>query len=221
MAPHRPIPWGRLLRRILPVTLVFFCHAWTLWLYLSWLPSFFVGEYHFDIKTSAVFSSGVFLAGVIGDTFGGLLTDWLLRWTGDLNKARRNAIIIGFTGSLLLLGCVLVVRDRVLIALCLAGALFFLEMAEGPIWAVPMDIAPQFPAVASAFVSTAAGLAAVVSPAAFGIIADLSGSYRVPFVCSIALLLVGVALSFLIRADRPLISGDPPEPAARLAGAVP
>ncbi len=213
-----PIPWLRLLRRILPVTLVFFCHAWTLWLYLSWLPTFFVEDYHLDIKSSALFSSGVFLAGVVGDTAGGLLTDALLHRTGDIEKARRHAIIIGFTGSLLLLSFVLVVRDRTAIALCLAGALFFLEMAEGPIWAVPMDVAPQFPAVASSFVSTAAGLAAVVSPAAFGIIADLTGSYRVPFIFSIGLLVVGVGLTFFIRADRPLIVDDTPDSAPSFVG---
>ena len=183
-----PVPWGRLLRRILPVTLVFFCHAWTLWLYLSWLPSFFVSEYGVDVKHSAMFSAGVFLAGVVGDTAGGLFTDALFRWTGDLNRARRDAIIIGFGASLLLLTGALFVHGQVAVALCLAGALFFLESAEGPIWAVPMDVAPQFAGIAGSFVSTAAGLAAVVSPVAFGAIADLTGSYKLPFVLSIGLL---------------------------------
>ena len=30
------------IRRQLPVTLVDFCHGWTLWLFLSWIPSFFL-----------------------------------------------------------------------------------------------------------------------------------------------------------------------------------
>ena len=51
---HTPVPWLALGRRILPVTLVFFAHTWTLWLYLSWLPSFFVGAYGIDLKSSAV-----------------------------------------------------------------------------------------------------------------------------------------------------------------------
>lgn len=202
---HRTaVPWRALIRRIMPVTLVFFCHAWTLWLYLSWLPSFFVGVYGIDLKSSALFTSGVFLAGVVGDTAGGLLTDAIYRRTGNLNRARRNVIIMGFTGSLLFLSCVLFVQDRTLIALCLAAALFCLESTEGPIWAVPMDIAPAYAGVASGFISTAAGLAAVVSPVAFGLITDLTGSYRLPFAMSIALLLVGIVLSFWIRPDRPL-----------------
>jgi sugar phosphate permease len=201
---HTPVPWWALIKRIMPATLVFFCHAWTLWLYLSWLPSFFVGVYGIDLKASALFTSGVFLAGVIGDTAGGLLTDAIYRRTGNLNKARRNVIIMGFTGSLIFLSCVLFVHDRTVIALCLAAALFCLESTEGPIWAVPMDVAPAFAGVASGFISTAAGLAAVISPVAFGFITDVTGSYRLPFVVSIGLLLLGIVLSFWIRPDRPL-----------------
>ncbi len=36
------IPWGRLVRRMAPITLVYFCYGWTLWMYLNWLPSYFV-----------------------------------------------------------------------------------------------------------------------------------------------------------------------------------
>jgi len=200
---HRTaVPWWPLIRRIMPVTLVFFCHAWTLWLYLSWLPSFFVGEYGIELKHSALFTSGVFLAGVVGDTAGGMLTDAIYKRTGNLNRARRDVIVCGFLGSLVLLSCVLFVRNTAVITLCLAGALFCLEATEGPIWAVPMDVAPAFAGVASGFVSTAAGLAAIVSPLAFGIVTDMTGSYRVPFVMSIVLLLIGVGLAFWIRADR-------------------
>jgi cyanate permease len=53
--------------------------------------------------------------------------------------------------------------------------------------------------------STAAGLAAAISPAAFGFITDVTGSYRVPFILSIALMGVGIAVSFLMRPDRPLL----------------
>ncbi|MEK6369367.1 MAG: MFS transporter [Burkholderia gladioli] len=217
---HRtPVPWWPLARRIMPVTLVFFCHAWTLWLYLSWLPSFFVGQYGIELKHSALFTSGVFLAGVIGDTAGGLLTDAIYRRTGDLNRARRNVIVFGFLGSLVFLSGVFFVQDPTIIAVCLAAALFCLEATEGPIWAVPMDVAPAFAGVASGFVSTAAGLAAIVSPLAFGIVTDLTGSYRLPFIMSIGLLLIGSALAFWIRPDRPVDASRQPSNRSETLGA--
>ncbi len=199
-----PVPWGALSRRILPVTLVFFAHAWTLWLYLSWLPSFFVGSYGIDLKSSALYTSAVFFAGVVGDTAGGLLTDFIYRRTGDLNGSRRNVIVFSFAGSLSFLACVMYFHDQTVVTLCLAAALFLLEMAEGPIWSVPIDVAPAHAGAAGGFLSTAAGVAAMISPAAFGYITDLTGSYRPPFLLSIGLLVVGVVLAFRIRADVPL-----------------
>ena len=39
------VPWGALTRRMAPVTIVYFCYGWTLWLYLTWLPQYFLHEY--------------------------------------------------------------------------------------------------------------------------------------------------------------------------------
>jgi sugar phosphate permease len=218
--PHREsfadIPWLALLKRILPVTLVFFCHAWTLWLYLSWLPSFLVDTYHLERSRMALISSAVFFAGMIGDTVGGLLTDAIYRRTGDVVKSRRNTVILGFGGSLLCLVPVLFVHEEALTAVALGAALFFLETSEAPIWAVPIDVAPNYASFASGIMTTAAGLAAVVSPAAFGMITDFTGSYRLAFLSSIALLAGGIGLSFAMRPDRVVVVEESASaPAAR------
>ncbi len=205
------VPYKRLILRILPVTFVFFCHAWTLWLFLTWLPSFFIETYHVNLKDSALFTSGVFLAGMVGDTVGGLLTDALYKRTGDLNRSRRDAVIVGFAGSFLFLLPVLFVHDQLTVILTLGAAFFFLEMTVAPVWAVPIDVAPQFAGSAGGVISTAAGLAATLSPALYGIITDLTGSYRLPFVVSLALMGAGIWVSFYMRPDRPLLdeTSDP------------
>jgi MFS family permease len=65
-------------------------------------------------------------------------------------------------------------------------------------------VAPAHAGAADGFLSTAAGVAAMVSPTAFGFITDVTGSYRPPFLLSIALVLVGIVLAFRIRPDIPL-----------------
>jgi len=203
----REIPFARIFVRILPIALVFFCRAWTLWLFLTWLPTFFAESYHLELKASALFTSGVFLAGMIGDTAGGVLSDAILTRTGDVNRARRDAIIVGFAGSLIFLFPVLFVHDALTVTLALGASLFFLEMTEGPIWAVPIDVAPNFAGIGGGVMSTAAGVAAVASPAAFGIMVDWTGSYSIPFVVSMALAGVGIVLAFFVRPDRPIATG--------------
>src|SRR6204780_1505500 len=89
-----PVPWPRLVARMLPVTIVYFCYGWTLWLYLSWIPQYFLHSQHMDLKQSALFASGVFFAGVLGDTLGGIVTDRILQRSGDLQRARSSMVSV-------------------------------------------------------------------------------------------------------------------------------
>jgi sugar phosphate permease len=201
---RRPqVPWTRLARRMLPVTVVYFCYGWTLWLYLNWLPSFFLHEYNLEIAKSALFSSAVFFAGVGGDMVGGTVSDAILKRTGDLRKARRNVVIAGFVGSFVCLVPIFATRDLTLIVLCLAGAFFFAEIVIGPMWAIPMDIAPKYSGTASGLMNTGSALAAILSPLAFGFIADLTGDWHLPFLGSLGLLLSGALLAGTMHPERP------------------
>jgi MFS family permease len=195
------VPWARLIRRMTPVTIVYFCYGWTLWLYLNWLPSFFLHEYKLDIGRSALFASAVFFAGVGGDLLGGTISDTILRRTGDLLKARRNVIVGGFLGSFLCLLPIFATHDLTVIVLSLAAAFFFAEIVIGPMWSIPMDIAGKFSGTASGLMNTGSALAAILSPLAFGYVADLTGDWHLPFLGSLGLLLLGAALAFTMHPD--------------------
>jgi MFS family permease len=201
--PQPSVPWTRLARRMLPVTAVDFCYGWTLWVSLTWLPSFFLQGFHLDLQHSAMFSSGVLLSGVIGNVAGGSISDWLYRNTGSLRVARRNLIIFGMLGALLCLLPVVVSHDLTMVTISLAMTCFFSELIVGPIWAVPMDIAPSYAGSASGIMNFGFGLAGIVSPVVFGSLLDLTGSWTTPFYCSIILLILGAALSFLMRPEIP------------------
>lgn len=208
---RKSVPWIPLLLRLLPVTLVFFAHAWGLWMYLSWLPTFFVEHFHITLTHSALYTSAVFIAAVVGNTAGGTLTDWLYIKTGNLNASRRNVVILGFGGSIIFMSVVLFVQDQSIVALSLALALFFLELSVGPVFAIPIDVAPAYAGVATGFISTAAGLAAVISPITFGYIIDTTGSYTLPFLASIAILVMGIVMSFFMRPEKELQVPAPKE----------
>jgi MFS family permease len=197
------VPWLKLARRMLPVTAVDFCYGWTLWVFLTWLPSFFFKNFHLDLKHSALFSSGVLLGGMIGDTVGGVISDWLYRRTGSLQVARRNLIVVGMLGAFCFLIPVVLRHDLTTVALCLSAACFFSELVVAPIWSVPMDIAPHYAGSASGIMNFGFGIAGIISPVVFGGLLDLTGSWTLPFYGSIGLLLLGAALSFFMRPERP------------------
>jgi MFS family permease len=206
------VPWFKLARRMLPVTAVDFCYGWTLWVFLTWLPSFFVKSFHLDLKHSALFSSGVLLGGMIGDTVGGVISDWLYRRTGSLQVARRNLIVVGMLGALCFLIPVVLTHDLTIVALCLSAACFFSELVVAPIWSVPMDIAPHYAGSASGMMNFGFGVAGIISPVVFGGLLDLTGSWTIPFYGSIGLLLLGAGLSFLMRPDRPFLESPRKRP---------
>jgi MFS family permease len=202
------IPWAPLMRRMLPVTIVYFCYGWTLWLYLNWLPSFFFHEYRLNLGRSALFSSVVFFAGVAGDLLGGTISDRVFHRSGDLRKARRNVVVAGFLGSFLCLLPLFTTRDLTTIVLSLGAAFFFAEIVIGPMWAIPMDIAPGFSGTASGLMNTGSAAAAILSPLAFGYIVDTTGNWHLPFVGSLGLLLLGAALAFTMHPERTFQSSD-------------
>ena len=203
-----PVPWSRLTRRMLPVTAVYFCYAWTLWLYLAWIPMFFLHSYNLDLKTSALFSGGVFFGGVVGDALGGIVSDHIFRTTHNLNRARRDLVVFGFLCSLAFMVPILFLHNVRLAALCLSVAFFFSEFTIGPMWAIPMDIAPRFSGSASGLMNTGSALAAIISPLVFGYVIDKTGNWELPFLGSIGLLLIGSVLAFLMKPGEGLAGGS-------------
>ncbi|MFI5613036.1 MFS transporter [Amycolatopsis sp. NPDC051903] len=206
-----PVPWRQLLPRILPVTFVDFTYGWMLWVYLTWIPSYFSESFDLKLAKFALFSTLVLLAGVIGDTFGGLISDALLRRTGSLRVARRSVLVVGLLGSFFFILPTLFVHQLALAAVCLALAFFFLEITNPVLWSIPMDIAPDHAGTAGGVMNTGFGVAGIVSPAVFGLLVDRTGSWVVPFGVSAVLLLIGGLTALRIKPDNKLPA---PEPAA-------
>jgi MFS family permease len=197
-----PVPWLSLAHRMLPVTVVYFCYGWTLWLYLAWIPSFFLHSYRLDVKNSALFSSSVFFAGVVGDTLGGVVSDRILSKTGDRTMARRNLVVAGFLCSMQCMLLIFFVRSVSAAAICLSLGFFFAEFTIGPMWAIPMDIAPQFSGSASGLMNIGSPLAAIVSPLVFGYVIDRTGNWNLPFLGSVSILLIGSIVAFWMRPEK-------------------
>ena len=166
--------------------------AGRLWLYLNWLPLFFKNSYSLDIKNSALFASGVFFAGVVGDSLGGILSDRILKKTGNVRFARLSVTVAGFAGALSCRCCrsCSSTTSRSSRCACPAG-FFFAELTIGPMWSMPMDIAPKYSGTAAGLMNTGSALAAIVSPLVAGYVIDVTGNWYLPFLMSMGLLLLG------------------------------
>ena len=144
----------------------------------------------------------MFFAGVVGDYLGGVISDRILHRTGDLQKARRNVVMIGFVGSFVCMVPVFLTHDLLTIIVSLGAAFFFAEIVIGPMWSIPMDIAGKFSGTAAGMMNTGSALAAILSPIAFGYIIDQTGNWQLPFAGSLGFLLLGAFLAPTMHPER-------------------
>lgn len=196
-----PGTWARLYKRMLPVSSVYFCYNWTLWLMLSWMPLYFMHTFDMNIKSAVIFTSGVFFAGVVGDLVGGMVSDRLFRKTGNLKIARSYMVAVCMGMTALSLIPVLTLSDPMHALLFLGAAMFFNEMTIGPMWAIPMDIATDKAGTASGIMSGTGFTAAIVSPVLAGYVMDKTGNWDITFMVSIGVMLCGVVLTFLMKPE--------------------
>jgi MFS family permease len=201
-----------------PVTLTYFCYGWTLWLYLSFLLIFFKDKFMLSNGDTALFATVVYTVGAIGNTVGGIVSDRILHNTQNVRYARIGTALIGFVGALIVLMPILYAQDKFFVATCLSAGFFFSEMVIGPMWAIPMDIAPKYSGTASGLMNSGSALAAILSPLVAGYVTDVTGDPQLPFVIAIGILFVGALSSFLMHPERQF-SEEPVPTRARPAAA--
>lgn len=213
-------PWAQMIKAMWLVTFVDFCYGWSLWVFLTWLPSYLKDARGFDLKQLALFTSLPLLAGVVGDTLGGVVSDQIYKRTGSLKIARRSLLVIGLGGALVFVLPAIYTKSPLSAVALLSASFFFLELTNAVLWSLPLDIAGKFAGTAGGMMNTGFGVAGMVSPAAFGFLIEKTGSYEVPFLISAGLLGVAAVCSLWIDPTKK-IKEQPIEPSALGSASAP
>jgi len=198
------VPWGTLMKspNMWAIMCAYFTYVYCLWIFLSWLPSYLVDFRHFTLLKVGIFASLPLFAGVIGDTVGGLATDWLLKTTGNTKFARRSVAIVGMIGCCVFIVPAALTADAYTAVYCLTAAMFFLECTIGPSWAVPMDVGGKYSGTVSGMMNMAGNIGGALSPLVFGFLVQY-GNWQAPFIVAAALLVAGSAVwLFWLDPDR-------------------
>src|SRR6185295_915436 len=195
---REPTPWRRIVSRIWLVTLIDFCYGWSLWVFLTWLPSYLSDARGFALNQIALMTTLPLAAGVVGDTLGGVISDAIFRRTGNLIVARRTPLIVGLVGACAFIVPATVTSSALGAVYLLAAAFFFLELTNAVLWTLPLDIAGRYAGTASGIMNTGFGVAGMISPVVFGLLIERTGHYEPPLFISAGLLLVGAVCSLAI-----------------------
>jgi MFS family permease len=196
-------PWRSILgsSTLWMLSMMYFCYAYCISVYLDWFPKY-LNEYRgFDLKHMGMYASLPLLAGTGGDLIGGWLSDRWAKRSGDLKTARRSVAIAGFVlAAAAILPATFTSSSTVSVwYTCLA--VFGLETTVGVSWAIPLDIGGDYAGSVSAVMNTCGNIGGAISPA---LLAYLVRSYgwNVPFVVASALCVAAAVLFGGIDATR-------------------
>jgi len=185
----RQVPWRQILsnRQMWLLGAMYFCYAYDIGVFLSWFPKYLNAARGLDLKTMGIYASVPFMAGLLGDISGGVISDALLKRTGSLRFARRIVSVTGFWISAVAVTLAALVADPIVSVAWFALALFALELTVGVSWAVTLDVGGEFAGSVSAVMNTLGNIGAATAVAvtarlastygwgsAFGVIAALA-----------------------------------------------
>jgi ACS family sodium-dependent inorganic phosphate cotransporter len=201
------IPWRRLLSEPAVWALMVngFCSAWTLYVLLAWLPSYFRKVHDMNVLSAGFYSAAPWLTMFLLINAGGWFADSLSKRqfsTTAIRKIMQSSGLI-LSGVFLLLAREMTTPETALAAICMALG------AVGLTWSGyginSLDIAPRYADVLSGMTFTAANIPGIIAVYITGWMIDLTGSYDAPFLLGAGVSIFGAIVFLIWGSGRKLI----------------
>ncbi len=194
-----------------------FANTWTLYVLLSWLPSYLREVQHMTVGGAGIWSAGPWMTMFVTMYVGAAVTEQVIRRTGRVALARKLMQAAGLLGSgaLLLSVQVLPHSPGVVLAL-LCAATGMLGLGWCGFSANYLDIAPRHSALVFSVGNTIATIPGVVGVTITGWLIDVSGTYTAAFALAAGVSLAATLLFAWFGRGRPIAqtaSRDPSESA--------
>jgi sugar phosphate permease len=200
--PGGSVPWKRILSSptLWLMSLMYFCYAYCISVYLDWLPTYLKDHRGFSLRQMGVYASLPLVAGTIGDLMGGWSSDLLLRRM-SLTRARRVVAIAGFLLAASAMIPAALTHDSIRCVAYTCIAVFALELTVGVSWALPLDIGGDYAGSVSSVMNMCGNIGGAISPALLAYLVRGYG-WEVPFLVASALCLIAASLFLKIDASR-------------------
>lgn len=196
VAASRRIPWGTILRTpaVWAIIVNHFCHNWSLYVMLAWLPSYFKTTFGVTLANAGLLSAAPWVVSFAMANVAGAVADRMIRQGRSptfVRKLFQGSALSGVAVFLLLVqtapspavGVLLMCGASGSLALCMAG------------FAVnSFDIAPRYADVIWGISNTAGTVPGIVGVAVTGWLVERTGSYTTPFFVTAMVAAAGAAV---------------------------
>ncbi|WP_038167301.1 MFS transporter [Verrucomicrobium sp. BvORR106] len=164
---HHGVPWRRIITNgnFLILCLMYATQAYGWYFNITYLPQFLERQYGLPNSSmlGALYKGGPLLMGALGCLIGGMITDAIIRRTGDRRRARR---LCGWVGHSTCVACFLIcpfVPNAFTFFVVVSLAAFCTDLTVPSAWATCQDIGGRYAATIGAFMNMGAGLAGALA----------------------------------------------------------
>jgi len=201
------MPWEILLFRssVWALVATHFATTWTLYMLLSWLPSYFRDVQGVSIANSGFLSAAPWLSMFLMTYVGIWLSQFVIRKTGRVIFGRKLLQCTGLLGSgaMLLLAQYTHSVGAALAVVCIAtGLLGFCWVGYGSNF---LDLAPRHSGLLVGYSNTFATVPGIIGVAIAGWLVDLTGGYSATFAMAAGVSFAGAVIYMIYGNDKVLI----------------
>ena len=199
----RALPLRRYLLRAstLSLGLGMFAVNYTLYIFLSWLPSYLTGALHMDLKQMSFVAAIPWASGFVGYVGGGIVADAVYRHSADRLLARKLTTIVPLAlAAAALIAVDAAARPSVAVTL-IAVAVMLLTCSVQSCWATIHELVPDTRVGAvSGFIHLLSNISGIIGPVVTGLAVQYLGGYDSAFAIASALAVAGVvAMTAFVR----------------------
>lgn len=163
-------------RMLLGVYLGQYCINVLTYFFVTWFPIYLVKERGLSILQAGFTAALPALCGFAGGILGGMISDALLKKTGNLDIARKTPLLLGMVLATCIILCNYVEQEWLVIVIMAAA--FFGKGVASLGWAVVADTSPkEMAGVTGGIFNTFGNVAGIVTPIVIGYIVKATGSF--------------------------------------------
>lgn len=186
-------------RKIIGISLGFFCYNYLKNFFLTCFPSYLVLERDFSLIKVGIIAMIPPAVAIVSELMSGYLTDKMIIKNVDVTIARKIPLCMGMLlSSVIILS---VFANSVWLAVVLLTISYASLISASPgIWAIPGDLSKSSNNVGTigGIQNTFSNMAGIVAPIITGFLIDLTGSFTAPIVLSGVIAVIGAASYWFI-----------------------
>ena len=201
------IPWGKLVSHpaVWALLVTYFCTSWSLYVFLSWMPSYFASVHSLNIMSAGLYTMAPWATMFVMMNVAGWIADKMIAQGKDLTFVRKLMQTIGLVGSGFFLYLTRYATTPEMALLSLSGALGLLAFAYSGAAPNVLDIAPRFGGVLFGIMNTLGTLPGIIGVALTGWIVDTTGSYDSVLLVAAVISIVGAGAYIMFGTAKKLI----------------